>query len=537
MFGGSVRSAAVVWVVAAVLLTPGTAGAQSAETSEELRSHASDLEADLQRQEAALEREVGELTEVGSELEEAQARADAAASRVEELERQTRGLGRDIEAQERAVAESRSRFEERLAASYKGQKLDGVVLLLEGLFGGNPDPTLADQAVRILVEDQQSIRHHRENQWLLGNTVRQLDQRETRYEELREEQRARAEELERREAQLRASIDELRGKKGRTQGRLEDLERRIAELEAQEAAGLLDPPASGGGEESREEELRIAREEIVVEPVEELPLSGYRQLYKEAAEDYGFGPDWYVLMAVGKVESNHGENLGPSSAGAMGPMQFLPSTWETAGVDGDGDGAANIMDPEDAIPAAAKYLVDGGAPGDWYAALFAYNHAGWYVQEVLEVAEQYRLLAGDNTVGPYGIALGAALAPSYAEETIQEAPAETTPAAAPSRPEVTEPTTVRAPSPPERRTRRRRRNAPLRAPRTGRPRRTSTERPLRGGHPATAPQRVSGTLHDPPISAREQEHPTRRWLRVENALKTRLFVHLARRTRADFCLA
>jgi membrane-bound lytic murein transglycosylase B len=104
---------------------------------------------------------------------------------------------------------------------------------------------------------------------------------------------------------------------------------------------------------------------------------------------------------VGKVESNHGENMGPSSAGAMGPMQFLPSTWETAGVDGDGDGVANIMDPRDAIPASARYLRSGGAPRDWYRALFTYNHADWYVVKVLGVAEGYRRLANDNTVGPY----------------------------------------------------------------------------------------------------------------------------------------
>ncbi|MDP8901627.1 MAG: lytic transglycosylase domain-containing protein [Actinomycetota bacterium] len=132
-----------------------------------------------------------------------------------------------------------------------------------------------------------------------------------------------------------------------------------------------------------------------------MPKREYVELYKEAAREYGFGRDWYVLAAVGQVESNHGQNMGPSSAGAMGPMQFLPSTWAASGVDGNGDGHANIMDPEDAIPAAAGYLKEGGAPRDWYAALYSYNHADWYVKKVFAVAEAYRRLAKDGQVEPY----------------------------------------------------------------------------------------------------------------------------------------
>src|SRR5919202_1690142 len=81
--------------------------------------------------------------------------------------------------------------------------------------------------------------------------------------------------------------------------------------------------------------------------------------------------------------------MGPSSAGALGPMQFLPSTWREYGVDGNEDGVAKIMDPEDAIPAAAAYLKDGGAPEDWYAALYTYNHDGRYVRKVLGVTKGY----------------------------------------------------------------------------------------------------------------------------------------------------
>lgn len=179
------------------------------------------------------------------------------------------------------------------------------------------------------------------------------------------------------------------------------IQRQVRRLEARERAGEIRRAATGYGAERRPQELRIAREQIVAEPVSEEKLKKYKRLYEESAEDYGFGDDWYVLAAVGKVESDHGQNLGPSSAGALGPMQFMPSTWESYGVDANGDGKANIMDPDDAIPAAAKYLEAGGAPDDWYEALFTYNHAGWYVEKVLKVAESYRQAAGDGEVGPY----------------------------------------------------------------------------------------------------------------------------------------
>jgi soluble lytic murein transglycosylase-like protein len=65
---------------------------------------------------------------------------------------------------------------------------------------------------------------------------------------------------------------------------------------------------------------------------------------------------WQVLAAINKVESNFGRNMGPSSAGAIGWMQFMPSTWERWGVDADGDGLANPWSAEDAIAAAARYL-------------------------------------------------------------------------------------------------------------------------------------------------------------------------------------
>ena len=119
----------------------------------------------------------------------------------------------------------------------------------------------------------------------------------------------------------------------------------------------------------------------------------YMQLYQESAARYCPGLSWTVLAAIGEVESGNGANVGPSSAGALGPMQFMPSTWQVWGIDGFGDtGAPNIMNPFDAVPSAAGMLcADGAAKGgsSLYGAIFAYNHADWYVNEVLAIAREY----------------------------------------------------------------------------------------------------------------------------------------------------
>ena len=124
----------------------------------------------------------------------------------------------------------------------------------------------------------------------------------------------------------------------------------------------------------------------------------YLVLYRAAASRYELSAEgWSVLAAVGKVECDHGRSTlvgcgrgERNAAGAMGPAQFLASTWAQFGVDGDRDGDRDVWDPRDAVFGMANYLRESGAPADWRAALFAYNHAGWYVDKVLAQAAQYR---------------------------------------------------------------------------------------------------------------------------------------------------
>jgi hypothetical protein len=122
-------------------------------------------------------------------------------------------------------------------------------------------------------------------------------------------------------------------------------------------------------------------------------------IYQAAAQAYDLGPAGpSILAAINEIESGFGQNLGPSSAGAIGWMQFMPSTWAAYGVDADGDGVENPNDPNDAIFAAARYLRAAGMPEDPEGAIFAYNHADWYVQEVLARAACFSGI-GNGVVG------------------------------------------------------------------------------------------------------------------------------------------
>ena len=117
----------------------------------------------------------------------------------------------------------------------------------------------------------------------------------------------------------------------------------------------------------------------------------YLALYRAAATTCA-GLPWTVLAGIGAVETGHGANVHRSVKGAIGPMQFLPSTFAEYGVDGNGDGVADIHNPADAIYSAARYLCLWGAGRggqSLYDAIWAYNHADWYVRLVVQYANAY----------------------------------------------------------------------------------------------------------------------------------------------------
>jgi Transglycosylase SLT domain/Peptidase family M23 len=141
-------------------------------------------------------------------------------------------------------------------------------------------------------------------------------------------------------------------------------------------------------------------------------------IYQACGTEYGI--PWEVLASINKIESGFGTNMGPSSAGAIGWMQFLPSSWEAFGLDANGDGRKDPYNPVDAICSAAHYLKLGGGSKDLYNAIYSYNHADWYVQEVLGYARAYGKLPSDLVGSLTGLTEGAhfpvAADASYADD-------------------------------------------------------------------------------------------------------------------------
>ncbi|WP_329959222.1 bifunctional lytic transglycosylase/C40 family peptidase [Priestia aryabhattai] len=144
----------------------------------------------------------------------------------------------------------------------------------------------------------------------------------------------------------------------------------------------------------------------------------YIPIYKAAGEKYNI--PWTLIAAIHRVETNFGQDLNTSSVGAIGHTQFMVKTWvgwsfpggtrlgdasipkKTLmspaaiskyggfGVDGDGDGKADPYNVTDAMYSTANYLAaNGGASGNYQKAVFAYNHASWYVSRVMGFMKEY----------------------------------------------------------------------------------------------------------------------------------------------------
>ena len=130
----------------------------------------------------------------------------------------------------------------------------------------------------------------------------------------------------------------------------------------------------------------------------------YLAAYTSASRRFELEPDgWSYLAAIGKVESDHGRSTTPGVTSGQnahgccaGPMQIHNGfgsgggTWGQYKTDGDGDGRLDIYDVHDAVATGARYLRAAGAPADWPSALYAYNHADWYVEQVADQAAAYR---------------------------------------------------------------------------------------------------------------------------------------------------
>jgi cell wall-associated NlpC family hydrolase len=194
---------------------------------------------------------------------------------------------------------------------------------------------------------------------------------------------------------------------------------------------------SGNGEESGEDTGPEGSEETIPAPdpstafaIPSLPASSCAAtgvppvlvpIYRRAAATYGLGPQGpAVLAGINEVETAFGTVLNISSAGAIGWMQFMPSSWDAYGVDANGDGVADPYNPEDAIFAAASYLRAAGMPANTYDAIFAYNHADWYVSEVLANASCYAKEVGGPSfdaagLGPQIQVLQCTAAPDWSE--------------------------------------------------------------------------------------------------------------------------
>lgn len=136
-------------------------------------------------------------------------------------------------------------------------------------------------------------------------------------------------------------------------------------------------------------------------------------IYQACGSEYGI--PWQVLAAINRIETAFGTNVSTSYAGAMGWMQFMPGTWAAYGVDANGDGRKDPYNPVDAICAAGNYLSASGYAEDPSTAIFAYNRAQWYVDDILSHAAAYAQIPPEMISALTGLTEGARF-PVAAEE-------------------------------------------------------------------------------------------------------------------------
>ena len=128
-------------------------------------------------------------------------------------------------------------------------------------------------------------------------------------------------------------------------------------------------------------------------------------IYQACGSEYGI--PWQVLAAINRIETGFGTNVNTSYAGAMGWMQFMPGTWAAYGVDANGDREKDPYNPVDAICAAANYLSASGYAEDPRTAIFAYNRADWYVDDILTNAAAYAQIPPEMISALTGLTEGA----------------------------------------------------------------------------------------------------------------------------------
>lgn len=318
---------------------------------------------------------------------EAQALADASARRVAELTRRYRQAGAEVATTAAALARAFAdqagadqagvRAQEQLEAARAEQATQVRALYADGgqlgltmtvLTSQSADDVLWWAGVTRYVEDSVGTAASRTVDRASAAATRAAAAADTTTRRslhlvtLMRQLRDRAAEEESLLVQARVELDRLR--------------QRAGDLAAEEEARRL------AAAEAAARRARLATTEVGALPVPEVYLATYRRAAATCT-----GLDWTLLAAVGQIESGHGRNNGPSSAGAIGPMQFMPATFAAYAVDGDGDGLRDPWDYQDAIFTAARYLcasgADEGTPDGVHRALLAYNRAEWYVDLVL----------------------------------------------------------------------------------------------------------------------------------------------------------